>query len=290
MIEIPIHHSSWKERIQAAFLFFTRIPLGRFFSPKREAYESAIEHWPLTGWVTGPIMGAIIFLGSGLLTGIAVLLALTARILITGCLHEDGLIRFLNGMGERGTGRNTVTESMDGSLNTTSGIVGMILYTLFLWFILNSMNPIQAALTVVAADPFCKMLSAQLSMMLPYAAHSYGNQEEIAFRKLDTPSSIILFLEGCIPLAIVWILTIWGPLAHLAAEEVGILRSVGLPFAVLVVPGLVMYFLYYLILKKMHGYNIHCLGAVFLLTELAFYATVFISRQIDFLQMASNYK
>ena len=290
MIEIPIHHSSWKERIQAAFLFFTRIPLGRFFSPKREAYESAIEHWPLTGWITGLIMGTIIFFCSGILPGIAILLAITVRILITGCLHEDGLIRFLNGMGQRETGRKIVTETMKDHQSSTFGIVGIILYILLLWMTLNRMYPLQAALTVIAADPFCKMLSAQLTMMLPHAANPSNSQDEIAFRKLSTSSSFILFIEGCIPMAIVWILTIWGPLAHPTSEEAGILRSVGLPFAVLVVPGLVMYFLYYLLLKRLHGYNIHCLGAVFLLTELAFYATVFISQQINILQMASTYK
>ena len=184
MIEIPIHHSSWKERIQAAFLFFTRIPLGRFFSPKREAYESAIEHWPLTGWITGLIMGTIIFFCSGILPGIAILLAITVRILITGCLHEDGLIRFLNGMGQRETGRKIVTETMKDHQSSTFGIVGIILYILLLWMTLNRMYPLQAALTVIAADPFCKMLSAQLTMMLPHAANPSNSQDEIAFRKL----------------------------------------------------------------------------------------------------------
>ena len=45
----------YHERVFAAFIFFTRIPFWRLHQPPKEAYATVVEHWPLTGWLTGGI-------------------------------------------------------------------------------------------------------------------------------------------------------------------------------------------------------------------------------------------
>ena len=51
-----------------------------------------VEHWPLVGWLTGGVMAATLYFGSMVLPyTVAVLLAIAARLLLTGALHEDGL-------------------------------------------------------------------------------------------------------------------------------------------------------------------------------------------------------
>ena len=46
----------------ASFIFFTRLPFWRLHEPPKESYRTVVEHWPLTGWLTGGIMAAVIYL------------------------------------------------------------------------------------------------------------------------------------------------------------------------------------------------------------------------------------
>ena len=45
----------------ASFIFFTRLPFWRLHEPPKESYRTVVEHWPLTGWLTGGIMAAVIY-------------------------------------------------------------------------------------------------------------------------------------------------------------------------------------------------------------------------------------
>ena len=51
------------DRIWAALIFFTRLPFWRIHQPPKEAYETVVEFWPIIGWITAPIMAAILFFG-----------------------------------------------------------------------------------------------------------------------------------------------------------------------------------------------------------------------------------
>lgn len=52
-MQIDIQNNiSWRDRLFAALIFFTRLPFWRIYQPKKEAYETIIEFWPLTGWLT----------------------------------------------------------------------------------------------------------------------------------------------------------------------------------------------------------------------------------------------
>ena len=91
-MQISLDTSKWYDRIWAAFIFFTRLPFWRLHQPSKEAYKTVVEHWPLTGWLTGAAMAAVLYFGSMVFPyEIAILLAILMRLLITGALHEDGL-------------------------------------------------------------------------------------------------------------------------------------------------------------------------------------------------------
>ena len=277
-MKINIRHISWKDRILAAFIFFTRLPFWRIRQPGKETYETVVEHWPLTGWLTGLTMAAIIYFGSMVMPGIAVFVAIAVRILITGALHEDGLADFFDGFGGGGTDRKRILDIMKDSRIGTYGVLGLVLYVIMLYLLLSAMSPLQAALTVVAADPFCKMLTAQLIQMLPYARTEETAKNGVVYRRFSIWAGIGLFIEGCLPLAIVWVLTTWGPLAGITTEQ-GI--AVSIPIDVIFFPGIVLYFLYYIISNRIKGYTGDCCGAIFLLVELSFYATVYIIGQMS---------
>jgi adenosylcobinamide-GDP ribazoletransferase len=77
--------------MRAAFVFFTRIPVGGF-PYRKEDYRWAAAHAPLVGIVIGVALGAV---ERGLLVGLAPLaaaaLTLALSLLVTGAFHEDGL-------------------------------------------------------------------------------------------------------------------------------------------------------------------------------------------------------
>ena len=63
-------------------------------------YTSAVVFWPLAGWLTGAVTAGV-FSGLSFLppTLPAIILALVARLLLTGALHEDGLADVCDGFG-----------------------------------------------------------------------------------------------------------------------------------------------------------------------------------------------
>ena len=255
-MRISLNTSKWYDNVWAAFIFFTRLPLWRIHEPPRECYRAVVEYWPLVGWLTGALMGGVIYLGGMFLPqAVAVLLAIAARILLTGALHEDGLADFFDGFGGGGGDRRRILDIMKDSRIGTYGVIGVVMYLLLLFFLLTSMPAPLAALVVFAADPFCKMVSGQIISMMPYARKEDEAKAKVVYRKISLKAGILLFVQGVLPLALLVFFTD------------GAVRWDLLIFA----PCLVMYFLYLLIWHRLRGYTGDCCGAMFLLTELSFY-------------------
>ena len=108
-MEVSIDQTKWYDRILASFIFFTRLPFWRLRQPPVACYQTVVEHWPLTGWLTGGAMGLTLYFATLIFPGyIGVLLAILVRILITGALHEDGLADFIDGFGGGGSDRQRI--------------------------------------------------------------------------------------------------------------------------------------------------------------------------------------
>ena len=255
-MRISLNTSKWYDPVWAAFIFFTRLPLWRLHEPPRESYRAVVEFWPPTGWLTGAVTAAVVYFGSMAFPyAIAVILALAARVLLTGALHEDGLADFFDGFGGGGGDRRRTLDIMKDSRIGTYGVIGVGLYGLLLFFALSSMPAWLAALAVMAGDPFCKMVSSQVVSMMPYARTEDEAKSGVVYRKITLKAGILLFIQGMLPLALLLYVT------------AGLLRWDVLIFA----PCLVMYFMYLYIWHRLRGYTGDCCGAMFLLTELSFY-------------------
>ena len=245
------------DRIWAALIFFTRLPFWRLHEPPKECYQTVVEHWPLVGWLTGGIMAGTLWLSSLVFPyPMAVLLAIVMRMLVTGALHEDGLADFLDGFGGGGNNRQRILAIMKDSHIGTYGVIGLILYLLLLFSCLVSMTHKMAAMAILAADPFAKMLTSQLVSMMPYARREEEEKAKVVYRKISVASGISLAVQGLLPIA----LFIW---------------YTGVAWETMIfIPALVMYFLYLLIWRKIQGYTGDCCGAVCLLVELSVYLTL----------------
>lgn len=252
-MEVPIERTRYIDRLLASFIFFTRLPFWRLAQPPKECYSHVVEHWPLVGWLTGGVMALVLYFGSWLLPWpVVVILAIVARMLITGALHEDGLADFFDGFGGGGTDRERILDIMKDSHIGTFGVVSLIFYFLLLFFTLFSMTPEMAALAVLAVDPYAKMVSSQLIIMMPYARTAESAKNHTVYRRPTTAASVGLAVQGLLPLVIFLYL----------------MRSQVEWSTVVFSPCIVMYFLYLLIWRRIRGYTGDCCGAVCLLTEL----------------------
>lgn len=256
-MEVNIGQTKWYDRIWAAFIFFTRLPFWRLHQPPKECYRTVVEHWPLTGWMTSGVTAATLYVSSLYLPyEVAIGIAIVIRLLITGALHEDGLADFLDGFGGGGTDRDRILTIMKDSHIGTYGVLGLVVYHLLLYTLMLSLPPLVAALSILAAGPFSKMVASQLILMMPYARKEEEAKTKTVYRKFSTTAGISLALQGLLPMAffiwytdIDWQWVVFGPC-------------------------LVMYFLYMLIWRRLHGYTGDCCGAVCLLIELTVYLFV----------------
>ena len=259
-MEVSIGQTHFYDRIWAALIFFTRLPFWRLYQPPKACYETVVEHWPLVGWLTGGVMAATLYGASMVLPyQVAVLVAIVMRLLLTGALHEDGLADFLDGFGGGGNNRQRILDIMKDSHIGTYGVIGLVLYLLLLFFCLSSMSSEMAALAILAADPYAKMLTAQLVSMMPYARREEEAKAKVIYRKITLVSGVSLAVQGLLPIG----LLIW---------YMGIAWE-----ALIFIPALVMYFLYLLIWRRLHGYTGDCCGAVCLMVELSVYLTLMVT-------------
>ena len=245
------------DRIWAAFIFFTRLPFWRLHEPPQECYKSVVEHWPLTGWLTASFMAATLWVCSIFMPYVvAVLMAIVVRLLVTGALHEDGFADFLDGFGGGGSNRERILTIMKDSHIGTYGVIGLILYFLILASALHAMTPTMAALTILAADPYAKMVSSPLIMLMPYARKEEEAKAKTVYRNINWLAGIGILIQGLLPMALfLWYTGMSWPM-------------------VLFVPCFVMAALCLLIWNKLRGYTGDCCGAVCLLVELSVYLVV----------------
>jgi adenosylcobinamide-GDP ribazoletransferase len=202
-------------------------------------------------------MAAILYFGSMVLPYLVVVIAAMAvRLLMTGALHEDGLADFMDGFGGGGRDRQRILDIMKDSRIGTYGVLGLVFYELLLGTTLYSLTPELAALVVFAADPYSKMVTSQLILMLPYARKEEEAKSKTVYRKMEWKAGVSLAVQGLLPMAVFLYLT-------------------RLPWTMIIfMPCLVMYFLYLLIRQRLQGYTGDCCGAVCLLVELTVYLVV----------------
>ena len=248
----------------AAFIYFTRLPFWKIYSPPKASYRGVVEFWPLVGWLTGSIMAASLYSGSWVMPhALAVLAAIVVRVLLTGAFHEDGLADFCDGFGGGGKDRQRVLDIMKDSRIGTYGVIGLILYFSMLFLCLLHLPVKTAALAIIAADPFSKMLAGQIVQMMPYARNEQEAKSRVTYRKVSVAGGISLAFQGLLP-----------------SLPLFLLGDVALRWELVVfVPCLVMYFLYLKIWNTLRGYTGDCCGALFLLVELSAYLMICITAE-----------
>ena len=233
----------------AAFIFFTRLPLWRLKEVPSECFKYVVPYWPYVGWLTGGIMAGTIWIGTQIMpVSLAWILALGLRLLITGCLHEDGLADFFDGFGGGTTRERTLIIMKDSHIGTY-GVIGLIIYFLLMIQLIHLPVPMLCML-VFCGDCWGKFCASQLTNILPYARKEEESKAKVVYNRMSGTEICFNLIGGLLPSLIFLPISLWISW-----------------FASL----LALVFLVRLMKRRIQGYTGDCCGTTFLICELAFY-------------------
>lgn len=239
----------------AALTFFTRLPLWKLCNLPAEAFKKIVPYWSFSGWLTGAVMALTFFITTYILPiPVAVILAMLSRLLLTGCLHEDGLADFCDGFGGGRNDRERILSIMKDSHIGTYGVAGLIVYFLLWTTAVSEMPTRLIPIILIAGDAWSKFCASQIINVLPYTRKESEAKIQTVYSRMDLRYMLISFAGGAIPL---------------------ILLPVNLLPAI-ILPAITSSILFWMMKKRIDGYTGDCCGATFLLCELSFYIGILI--------------
>ncbi|HEY6633012.1 MAG TPA: adenosylcobinamide-GDP ribazoletransferase [Rhizobiaceae bacterium] len=147
------------EDVAFCLVFFTRLPLPHFEFGSR-ALAQAIWAAPLVGVAVAlaASVAHLIASAAGLSPEVAAALALATAMLVTGCLHEDGLSDVADGFGGGGT-RERKLEIMRDSRIGAYGASALLMSALIRWSAIAQLgNPFSVFCGLVAAHAASRAL------------------------------------------------------------------------------------------------------------------------------------
>lgn len=231
----------------AALIFFTRLPLYRWFEVPGEYYKNLVAWWSMAGWLTAALTAGTLWVSALLLPyPVAVILAMTVRLLFTGALHEDGLADFFDGFGG-GRTKERILAIMKDSHIGTYGVIGLIFY-FALWFaLISSLSPLQAAITILVADPGAKFISSLIINRLPYARKEEESKAQVIYTPMNRKEILTTAVFGILPLLLLLSPPQW---------------------LVMLVPAVFLLLFSNYLKKRIGGYTGDCCGALYLFNEI----------------------
>lgn len=158
-------------------------PISKSLCPNRDRFSMArsVWTWPLIGYAIGLLQAFVLFalLKTGFQLPFAVLVCIIFQLLLTGCLHEDGLADCCDGFG----GGHTIDDKlriMRDSQIGTYGVLALIMLMLFRYEIIIILS--EQRKTFLALPIACSLGRMAMSVLLyalPFAqkdglARSYG--------------------------------------------------------------------------------------------------------------------
>jgi len=227
--------SSWledrAEELTACIVFCTRLPLLRATPISRDAIARAAWAFPVAGLVVG-IIGAIVYALAhkfGLPAWPAAALAVAATMLVSGCLHEDGLADTADGFG----GGKTREQKLNIMRDSRIGVYGVCALTMSLILRVGVLASLPGAHAVVwaliASHAGARAAMPALMLVLPPA-----RSDGLSFDAGQPPSEAVaaaavigfLILAICLHfghglLALIVLAVIIALTAWLATRQIG---------------------------------------------------------------------
>lgn len=249
------------KNIIAAFIFFTRLPIWqhKMFHLEAKYFENVINYWAVTAWLTAGVMAGTLWVAAQFLPlSVAVIIAMVARIWLTGALHEDGLADFFDGMGGGHT-KAQILRIMKDSFIGTYGVLALIIYYLIFFNILIQFNLQTVVLLMLVADPLAKFISSNITLLLPYARTNDTSKSGVVYRKMQPIPFVLSAVFGLLPMLLLLEVKMWWAV---------------------IAPVLLFFVFAHFLNKKIGGYTGDTCGALFLLSELVIWIAFLVINQL----------
>jgi adenosylcobinamide-GDP ribazoletransferase len=231
-----------------AFQFLTRVPMPSIVF-EADSLSRATKFFPLVGLVVG--FGAVLLqklLVSHLNRSLVAFVVLLYLVLITGCLHEDGLADVADGFGG-GWSKDQILTILKDSRIGSYGATALSLSLLARCLLLGALPLGNFAAYVISAHVLCRWTSLPLSYFLLPAREQDGQGARIA--KLTSLPSLIF--GSVFSFAVVALALRWSAVAPLLATTLAVVLS-GWFYA-----------------RKISGVTGDCFGATNQVAEIAVY-------------------
>lgn len=239
------------KQVLATLSFFTRLPFWRLCDIPAEHYKRVVPLWPLAGWVTGGVMvGVLVTAIEVLPLNVCVILALVARVLLTGALHEDGFADFCDGFGG-GTSRERILSIMKDSHIGTYGVLGLVLYYMTMYNIFSEVVIYYGVGAVLIADCWAKFTSSMIVWCLPYARNAETAKNRLVYSSVSMWEKAAGLLFAALPFIL------------FCPEHYEVHFLIAFLISVIVAGSMFL-----MMKRKIGGYTGDCCGATFIITEL----------------------
>ena len=161
--------------------YFTRVPVPRWVGFEREYLNAAARYFPLVGAMVGGV-AALVYLAALRVfpAGVAVLLSMTATLVLTGAFHEDGLADCADAFGG-GYTRDDVLRIMHDSRIGAFGAIALVIALALKWQTLAALPPMRATMLMIAAHAASRAFAISYLVTLDYV-RAEGKAKPVAQR------------------------------------------------------------------------------------------------------------
>jgi adenosylcobinamide-GDP ribazoletransferase len=182
---------------RTALAFMTRLPVGRTGPLSGDALSRAAAWFPAVGLMVGGFMSAVHALASEVTTATAAtILALTAAVIVTGGLHEDGLADTADALGAHTTRERRLEILRDPRVGTY-GALALILAIALSVATLAPLYRDDFTRTVLVAHVLARWSTLPQALLLP-AARSGGSGSLVRPGRWRTGAGTLMAVAGCL--------------------------------------------------------------------------------------------
>lgn len=237
-----------------AMMFFTRIPIPFRIPYSTEIMNQSQKYFAWVGLFTGAV-NALVFFTSSLLfpVEIAVVLSMTAGILLTGAFHEDGFTDVCDSFGG-GYGKEKILTIMKDSRIGAYGAIGIVLLVLLKFLTLTQIGRTSvhlAGFTIIAGHAISRYLASTMLY-----THQYVTDTDVSKSKPMAQAALPLYTLFVGLSAVLLPFIIFGEWRYMSAILIACTGRIYMAW----------YFQ-----KHIGGYTGDCLGAIQQVTEVLWY-------------------
>lgn len=161
--------------------YFTRVPVPRWVGFEPAWLNAAARYFPLVGALVGALAALVFLIALRVFPpGVAVLLSMTATLLVTGAFHEDGLADCCDAFGG-GYAREDVLRIMHDSRIGAFGAIGIVVVLALKWQTLAALAPMRAAALMIAGHAASRACAISYLVSLDYV-RAEGKAKPVAQR------------------------------------------------------------------------------------------------------------